>query len=331
VALSPGAQLDVYDVRRDCRHPTLDASVALPNGSGHEGDFSPDGMTYYESTIENPPNPAVIAVDLTDPSKPRSVLQWPSPVDTKFGFHGLQIQPGGTTGWFMGQDGNDNGLVIADTTALQDRAGDPTPHVIGKVSWHDSDVSQVPQRATIGGHPYAIATDENGATRQTPQDCAQGTSPFGFLHIVDVADPSHPAVVSTVALQTDDPANCPRMAAQGAALSELAFSSHYCAVDDPDHTTAVACTWMGSGLRVFDVRDPRHPRELAYYIPPGRPDVVRGDLLHAAIIGNANLDATGSPVRWRHAPGGWQLWFASTQNGFQIVRLDPRIYPVTAR
>jgi len=53
--------------------------------------------------------------------------------------------------------------------------------------------------------------------------------------------------------------------------------------------------------------------------------------LHAAIIGNANLDATGSPVRWRHAAGGWQLWFASTQNGFQIVRLDPRVYPVRAR
>jgi hypothetical protein len=46
VALSPGAQFDLYDVRSDCRHPALDASVALPNGSGHEGDFSPDGRTY---------------------------------------------------------------------------------------------------------------------------------------------------------------------------------------------------------------------------------------------------------------------------------------------
>jgi hypothetical protein len=118
------------------------------------------------------------------------------------------------------------------------------------------------------------------------------------------------------------------MERQGGATSELAFSSHYCAVDDPDHTTAVACTWMGSGLRVFDVRDPLHAREIAYYVPPGRPDVIRGNLLKAGILPNPNLDATGSPVRWRQTAGGWDLWFASAQNGLQVVRLDPGAYPL---
>jgi hypothetical protein len=113
------------------------------------------------------------------------------------------------------------------------------------------------------------------------------------------------------------------MMAQGGAISKLAFSSHYCAVDDPSNTTAVACTWMGSGLRVFDVRDPLHVRKIAYYVPPARPDVVHGDVLHPVIITNPNLDATGSAVRWRHAADGWQL---STQNRFQIVRLGPSVY-----
>jgi hypothetical protein len=196
------------------------------------------------------------------------------------------------------------------------------------VSWHDSDVTQMVQRATIAGHPYAIASDENGVTRQMAQDCAQGTSPFGFLHVVDLAVPARPAVASTIALQTSDPANCLRMGVQGGLASELAYSSHYCSVDDPDDTTAVACTWMGSGLRVFDVRDPLHPRELAYYVPPGRPAVIRGSLLKAAILPNPNLDAAGSPVRWKKTAKGWELWFVSTQNGFQIVRLDPSVYPL---
>jgi hypothetical protein len=183
-------------------------------------------------------------------------------------------------------------------------------------------------RATIDGHPYAIAADENGATRDTRQDCQNGTSPFGFLHVVDLTDPTHPAVVSRISLETDQPENCAHMASQGGLTSELAFSSHYCAVDDPEHTTAVACTWMGSGLRVFDVRDVRHPREIAYYVPPGRPEVARGALLHGAIIATPNLDAAGSPVRWKRTPNGWELWFASTQNGFQIVRLDRDAYPL---
>jgi LVIVD repeat len=331
VAFSPGAAFDLYSVRQGCAHPALDTSVEIPNSSGHEGNFSPDGRTYWISTIENPPQPAIIAVDLTDPARPKSILQWQSPVDSKFGFHGLEIQPGGTVGWFMAQDGPANGLVIADTSGVQDRSDQNTPRVIGQVSWHDSDVSQMAQRATIGGHPYAIVTDENGATRQTAQDCAQGTSPFGFLHIVDISAPTQPRAVSTVALQIDNPAHCALMSSLGGGLSELAFSSHYCAVDNPDNTTAVACAWMGSGLRVFDVRDPQHVREIAYYVPHGRPAVVRGDIDHNIIITDPQLDATGTPVRWVHTHSGWELWFASLENGFQIVRLNPSVYPLPHR
>src|SRR5581483_7254046 len=30
----------------------------------------------------------------------------------------------------------------------------------------------------------------------------------------------------------------------------------------------MACSFLASGLRVFDIRDPQHPRELAYYNAP---------------------------------------------------------------
>ncbi|HZI36737.1 MAG TPA: hypothetical protein VFF24_00420 [Acidimicrobiia bacterium] len=33
----------------------------------------------------------------------------------------------------------------------------------------------------------------------------------------------------------------------------------------------VACSFIASGLRVFDIRDPQHPREIAYFNPPGNP------------------------------------------------------------
>ena len=62
--------------------------------------------------------------------------------------------------------------------------------------------------------------------------------------------------------------------------TSLTYSSHYCAVDDPNHTTAVACSWIGSGVRVFDIRDPRKPREIAYYNPPANPPAARGHSAH---------------------------------------------------
>src|SRR5947207_5267731 len=42
-----GANFAVYDVSADCRHPVLKASINLPGSIGHQGNFAPDGMTFY--------------------------------------------------------------------------------------------------------------------------------------------------------------------------------------------------------------------------------------------------------------------------------------------
>jgi hypothetical protein len=42
------------------------------------------------------------------------------------------------------------------------------------------------------------------------------------------------------------------------------YTAHYCTLPSRIDPTIVACGFLGSGLRVFDVRDVRHPREVAY-------------------------------------------------------------------
>ena len=44
------AFFDVYDIRADCAHPQLKASLPV-NTIGHEGEWSQDGMTYYATAI----------------------------------------------------------------------------------------------------------------------------------------------------------------------------------------------------------------------------------------------------------------------------------------
>jgi hypothetical protein len=41
------------------------------------------------------------------------------------------------------------------------------------------------------------------------------------------------------------------------------YSSHYCGVDRPQNPTMLGCSHMNAGLRVFDIRDPYRPREIA--------------------------------------------------------------------
>src|SRR5262249_28490113 len=149
-------------------------------------------------------------------------------------------------------------------------------------------------------------------------------NPYGFVHIVDIADEKHPKLVNTIRLQVNDPANCSTVLPEQNSGFALMYSSHYCTADDPHNTTAIACTWISSGVRVFDVRDPLHPREIAYYNSPARIDAasVRGSAPIGDLLGGTRTkDATTTQVRWiRNAQTGQEnLWFISGENGFQVL------------
>ena len=48
-------------------------------------------------------------------------------------------------------------------------------------------------------------------------------------------------------------------------------STHYHDVDDPRDTTFAMVSVWNAGLRIFDVRDPAHPRQVAYFNPGRMP------------------------------------------------------------
>jgi hypothetical protein len=154
--------------------------------------------------------------------------------------------------------------------------------------------------------------------------------------MVDVLDEKHPKVVSTIRMQVNDPANCATTVSEHNAAFSLMYSAHYCTPDDPRNTTAIACAWISSGVRVFDVRDPLHPREIAYYNPPANldPDTIRaGAPYYDLLIGLRTKDSVSTQIRWvRDAQTGEQhLWFISGENGFQVVKFTNDVYAGAAR
>jgi hypothetical protein len=48
----------------------------------------------------------------------------------------------------------------------------------------------------------------------------------------------------------------------------LDYSTERCAVDRPINPTMAACGSRGTGTRVYDIRDPLHPAEIAYWKGP---------------------------------------------------------------
>jgi hypothetical protein len=312
----------LYDGAKDCAHPTLEANTTLPDGFGHAGSFSPDGRFYYAtdppSLTGAVPDPERLQiVDVSDPSHPKLVLSWVPP--TNMYVHDVTIAPNGDTAYFAvngvgaastGQNpvgAGRNGLLVVDTSQVQEGLPNPKLSIIGQVHWDDDNgANQAPVLARIGGKPYVIVTDEGGNVDFATSTGCPMTNPLGYPRIISLANPADPAIVGTLRLQAQDPANC------GIVLKDrVPYPSHYCTVDNPQNATAIACTYWGSGLRVFDIRDPAHPREIAYYNPPDT-------TINA-------LDLSLSVVRFDAATN--ELWFSNEQHGIQIVKFTGGAYP----
>lgn len=297
-----GPEIDLYDVSTDCTRPQLLASVPVGTGTdggitpttqplGHEGGFSPDGFTYY---IGSPTSKSYYAVDLTVPTRPKLISSI-SMADLGFGStpHGLSVSLDGTRAYFVaiGNGGaaagtgapplnnanstGDNGYFVVDTSEVQKRVPNAQMHRIATVPVRDGSIAQHTISFSVAGKPYLVEVDEGGSGGlQDPSAtgvkaaCDAGMTPFPLGHIYDMSNEAAPKLVSELRLETHAVQNCSKVIPDILGLSTFTYGSHYCSVDNRENATALACSYFNSGVRVFDIRDPSKPKEIAYYNPP---------------------------------------------------------------
>ena len=291
-----GPEVDLYDVSGDCRSPQLLSTLAVGTGTdggivptnspiGHEGNISPDGLTYYVGDLRNA---AYYAVDVANTTKPKMISAINmSAVVPGSNVHGLSISNDGNRVYAVVLGGPafgappaivdpahpSNGFVIFDTSEVQQRLPNAQMKVVSTALFQDGSVAQHTIPAKIGDKQYLIMVDEGGSAGLANDAAAQvacnaGLSPFPMARIYDISDEKNPKPVSKLMLETHDPKNCSQVIPDIAGLSIFTYGSHYCTVDNRDNTTALACSYFNSGIRVFDIRDPERPKEIAYYNPP---------------------------------------------------------------
>ncbi|AXQ27807.1 hypothetical protein D0B54_03570 [Solimonas sp. K1W22B-7] len=347
---------DVYDVSGDCTQPVLKASVPLNLPSGHEGAWSPDGRTYYASSTYYS---TLTAIDLSEPESPRLLYVGLHPV------HGLSISADGNRA-YLAQPGNlttnlnvdglsttvanllaqigavspflGNGLTIVDISDIQARKPLPQARVISSLFWADGSLAQTTIPITVKGRPYIVFIDENGQ---------------GGVRFIDIADETRPQIVSHVRLEAQLAEHRSRVANDGASNGALFnYEAHYCDVDRTTDPTIMACSEWASGIRVFDIRDPLRPREIAYYNPPAqkgkaaqlphsfhagnvflRVPLGTGQGLLALPGGNGNvvsplaLDTDWCTANIRIIPERGELWTTCHDNGFMVLRFTNGVWP----
>jgi hypothetical protein len=285
--------VDVYDVTKDCRHPELQSSVPV-GVIGHEGGFAPDGKTFYVASLYGH---TLTAVDLSNPNEPQPL--W---VTTEYQPHGVSVSNDGNRLYIAESAFDDGsgftGLTILDVSQVQKRVPNPKVTLVSRLTWPQLSTPQNATPFTVDGHKYLLETDEFGSGAHV-----------GAARIIDIQNEKKPFVVSNMRLavnkggQTEDPGDDQPF--QG-------YQGHYCSLPSRVDPYIVACSFIMSGLRVFDIRDPKHPREIAYFNKPRIPGT------HPVYPMKAGAFAMAAPA---YDEKTHDIWYTDGNSGFYVVRL----------
>jgi hypothetical protein len=306
----PGG-IDLYDISKDCRHPEVMAAGFPATPFGHESGMALDGLTFYPTSIGTG---HTSAVDITNPRLPQTL--WTGEYNT----HGMSVSDDGNRGYFASGDG----LIIVDLSEIQARKPNPQVREISRLVWSNITIPQIAIPVTIKGKPYLVEVDEysedadgGGVTGNGPR--------VGAARIIDISDETKPRVVSNIRLAVHQPENRDALADDYGAQSPVqGYAGHYCNVPQRHEPGIFACSMIASGLRVFDIRDPANPKEMAYFMSPPSTISATG----SQVIDERSNWAMSQPA---FAPERGEVWYSDGNSGFYALKFDKGVWPFTTQ
>lgn len=296
--------MDIYDVS-NCEAPVLTATYLFPKNI-HNLTLTADTLHVWAtmplqyidiSDLAHPGDYHDLDAELTPLENPLHPNQnsheaWPSPDGTRL-YIGSQV------------------------------IGDETFRILDISTWPDRPLTRadILSATTAPGHSirpmqrgdekYVVNSDES-ILNPTAKGCASDDlTPFGGVsrpRFTDVTDPTHPVEVAQFRLGIAEPRNCGAQVASG-----VNPSVHYQDVDNQTNTTFAMFSSWNSGLRVVDVRDPSHPKEVAYFNPGQFEKPGQGGFLDVAW------------AHTRYVPELGQLWLTTATGGFWVLELEPQV------
>jgi len=223
----------------------------------------------------------------------------------------MSVSDDGNRGYLATGDG----LVIADLSEVQARKPNPQVREISRLQWSNITIPQVAIPVVIRGKPYVVEVDEYSEDAEGSGVTGHGPR-VGAARIIDISDETKPRVVSNIRLEVHQPENREAIAGDYGTQSPVqGYAGHYCNVPRRLEPGIFACSMILSGLRVFDIRDPESPKEIAYFMAP--PDTV-------SQTGSSFIDerANWAMAQPAFAPERNEIWYSDGTSGFYALRLS---------
>lgn len=220
--------------------------------------------------------------------------------------------------------------MILDASDIQHRRPNPQIRIVSRLFWDYQGQAEQMLPFSSHGRSYLISTDESGGEAGVgglAAACARGAPAYGYSNIIDITDEKNPRIVSKIMLEVHDPKNCSNFLKEppDTGAGNLDYSTERCAVDRERSPALLACGSRGTGTRVYDIRDPLHPAEIAYWKGPAP----RTAFLPGSGSWSAGVDRTVEKqagwarfVKVRAVQGnGYELnlWVVGDAGGFHVL------------
>jgi hypothetical protein len=291
--------VSIYDASEDCRDPVLRSTTPVAR-FGHESGFSRDGKTFYAAGTAVQ---AITAIDVTDTAVPRPI--WHGSISS----HGLSLSPDGERAYLA--DAVNGQLVILDTSQIQDREPSPRAREVSRLTWKSASIPQNAIPFSKKGKQYVLEIDEYGnSLRGSEHDIGAG-------RIIDVSRETKPRVISNLRLEVNQPDEHRAAGSDpGASQPVQGYAGHYCDVSSAKNPKIAACSFIVSGLRIFDISNLKRPKEIAYFVAPTESRFENGF--------QASSYAMSRPAI---VPRRREVWYSDGTSGFYSVKVDKRVWP----
>jgi hypothetical protein len=234
----------------------------------HRFDMDED-YAYFSTEMAGYIGNILVIYDIRDPQRPQEVSRWWMP--------GQHLAGGETPSWPGRQHRLHHALRYGDEMwascwhggfNIVDVSDLAKPRTLGSYNYHPlfpeptHTVMPLPER--IGGRRIALAIDEEDAAVSASEEEARRGRAHACILTFDVSDPT--AIKPLGQFQVSE-LDSPFSRTSGARFGAHQFYER-------PTGTLVHAVWFGGGLRIIDVANPLHPREVGYFIPEpsgGRP------------------------------------------------------------
>ena len=267
-------------------NPKLLSKWLTPGGT-HRNTFPGGKYAYLAGHEAGIDGQLLVVMDVSDPKEPRVAGQWwmqgQKPGETNSAPLLSEVAPpgghGATPSFHGGITFENNVAYVAYGPALVllDISDPPHPKQISRLDFSPPfngivmhDALKIPGKPYVFVHSEALGGDtEPGSPYRRVDDTAPCTFSVPLVAMVDVTDQAHPRFMSMFPLPHPPPGEpytdfCDKGGRFGPHNTNLLQHNP----DVEKQADLIYLAYFGAGLRIFNIADPRDPREVGWFIPP---------------------------------------------------------------